>query len=219
MVRGVSDELRRHRAALQKAPSSASNAIDLYKIDLPANIATEMPEWLAEAMKQGLDDTFSHSYWEAINETTRNDIQRLLSRGLEEGYSIRTLANAISSLSTEYSRARATNVARTEATGAMNNGHQIGIQKVGEALKMPMGKEWLSVLGSTTRPTHADADGQMVEASAMFNVGGYDARYPGDPMLPAEERCQCQCTIISSIMMGDEIVEQEVSGDEIALEE
>lgn len=85
-------------------------------------------------------------------------------------------------------------------TGAMNSGHVMGIRRLQEETGLEMGKEFLSVLGPTTRDTHADADGQTVGVDDDFNIGGHKAPYPGHPSLPVSERANCQCSVVSTFV-------------------
>lgn len=54
-------------------------------------------------------------------------------------------------------------------------------------------KEWVSVLDDKTRESHAEAHGQVVPADGSFEVGGWPAKYPRDPLLPAGESVNCRC--------------------------
>jgi HK97 family phage portal protein len=51
-------------------------------------------------------------------------------------------------------------------------------------------KTW-RVTSSNPRPEHAALDGETVPVGEPFSNG---AMWPGDPVLPAEERANCQCT-------------------------
>lgn len=176
----------------------------------------EAPVWLVEAAVQGLSEAFNEPYWEQINDTTRADIFTSLTRMIDEGQSVRNTAAQIMAASANYSRARAMNVARTEMTNAMNAGHVAGIRQIQEESGLAMSKEWLSVLGTTTRDTHADADGQEVPVDDEFTVGDYRASRPGHQSLPAKERCNCQCSVISGFVTdaipsgADEMEEEEL---------
>jgi hypothetical protein len=46
------------------------------------------------------------------------------------------------------------------------------------------------------RDTHTGADGQTVGTDETFTVGGATWKYPGDDMLPPEERINCRCTVV-----------------------
>ena len=89
------------------------------------------------------------------------------------------------------------------------------IRNTGVSTGLEVSKEWLSVQGSTTRNTHSIADGQRVLVDGDFVVGGYLAPYPGHHSLPAGERCNCQCTVISAfgvdqiVNNGFELTEEE----------
>lgn len=58
-------------------------------------------------------------------------------------------------------------------------------------------KEWHSVHDARTRWSHVRADGQRVGANEMFDIGGYRAKYPHDPALPARESVHCRCIVIA----------------------
>jgi hypothetical protein len=62
------------------------------------------------------------------------------------------------------------------------NGKKIGVRKT-----------FFAILDMKTRPTHVEADGQQVGIEDDFNIGGYKAKYPRDPNLPAEESINCRC--------------------------
>jgi hypothetical protein len=54
-------------------------------------------------------------------------------------------------------------------------------------------KTWIAILDSKTRPTHAAADFQQVGINQNFIVGGFEAKYPRDENLPADEAINCRC--------------------------
>lgn len=207
LLHKVAKALRDARAGVKR--SSASDAVDLYGIDVPSGIGTEMPAWLAAAVRASLDETFRQPYWQEINQTTATDIARILDQGMRDGLSIPRLAKLITAAAPEYGRFRGRNVARTETSGALNSGHEIGIAQLEKDLGESVGKEWLSVLGVTTRVTHADLDGvQVATADGMFNLAGYEVPYPAHHSLPPGERCNCQCTILS-VLITEEALRDE----------
>lgn len=217
---GLFDEIRL-LAAVNKAEdlhgtkTTAEDVIAEYDLELPEGVSPgEAPVWFREAMEDQLTETFQRDYWTRIDEVTSDDIQGTLSTGLSEGHSIRRIAATINaSYGAAYSIARATLVARTEMTGAMNAGHEAGIAGTAAETGLAMGKEWVSVLGNTTRRSHYDADGeQTATPDGLFTVGGAQTPYPGHGGLPARERCNCQCTIISSLVM-DALQEPDATTD------
>lgn len=52
---------------------------------------------------------------------------------------------------------------------------------------------WNAVGDEKTRPDHMDADGQEVNLSDPFTVGGEQLDYPGDPAGSAEQTENCRC--------------------------
>lgn len=94
--------------------------------------------------------------------------------------------------------AKAERIMRTELMTIQNAG---AWERRGQALvKFPDLEEiWAATGDFRTRATHLAAHGQRKKAGEQetFTVGGYAARFPGDPMLPARERVNCRCTAIA----------------------
>lgn len=89
----------------------------------------------------------------------------------------------------------------TGNTGHMlNAGHMESIRQVEEETGLAIGKTWISVFGSTTRDSHAAVSGTTVGREENFTLGGVQVPHPSHWRLPAGDRCNCQCTIISSLL-------------------
>lgn len=58
-------------------------------------------------------------------------------------------------------------------------------------------KMWIAILDEKTRPDHEDADGQVVEITEPFDVGGWPMMYPKDDSMgaPLDEIVNCRCTV------------------------
>jgi len=188
------------RARVPDTKTTAQEIADRLGIEVPPNVPIhEYPDWLLRALRDELDATFRQEYWRSINRQTATDIMGVIDGGLTNGWSTVRIARAVEAMQGGYSRVRAVRVARTETTRALNAGHLAGIQGLATETGLAIGKEWVSVLGSTTRPSHAAADGQQATAGGMFTVGGHECPYPGHYSLPAGECINCQCTLISSL--------------------
>jgi hypothetical protein len=189
-----------------KATSASEYAeflLEEYGIDLE-DIATELPDWFLEAAVERLVETFAQDYWEEINDHTADSIETIIRGGISDGKSTREVAKAIGEAAPERAGYRAMNAARTETGNALNYGHHTAIQQLEDETGIKMGSEWLSVCGSTSREEHCGADGTVVPLDETFDIGGYEARWPGDELLPPEQRCNCQCTIVSAFA-GEEL--------------
>jgi len=207
-AQGVTDEVRM-LDTIEKAvqelgtKTTAQEILERLELDLPEGVEVgEAPLWFREAVDQFLRETFQKPYWQEIDTTTANGIRQELERGLRDGHSVRRMAGTLNDrFGAAYSVMRATRVVRTEMKGALNAGHEAGIAATAEETGLPMGKEWVSVLGSTTRPSHAGMDGaQAAGPRANFTLSGYEIPYPGHGRLPAGERINCQCSVISDIV-------------------
>lgn len=147
----------------------------------PERVLEELREWSFEASDEVVDRMVG-------------DISEFLRSTQREGLSI---PDAADRLQEEYfdNRLRqfeARRIARTETIGSSNAGADSAYQEADSVV----GKEWLATSDGRTRDTHLSADGQTTGPSGSFSVGGYEARYPGDPQLPVEERVNCRCTTV-----------------------
>ena len=185
--------------------TSAEQLVEDLDLEVPPGISVEAPEWLVENARAELEETMSQDYWLDIHgDTTRNDITNLLEKSLLEGVSTRNIAKSIEALGGVYSRNRAMRIARTEIPNVLNSGHNSGINQVAEETGLDIGKEWVSVLGNTTRDSHADIDGDQTTADGLFNLEGVEVPWPAHVSLPANNRINCFCSIISTVL-SDEI--------------
>jgi hypothetical protein len=64
-------------------------------------------------------------------------------------------------------------------------------------------KRWVTMHDSHVRETHENTDGQVRPIAAPFNVGGYELRFPGDPVGPPEIWINCRCVIQSAARRGE----------------
>jgi hypothetical protein len=85
--------------------------------------------------------------------------------------------------------ARALLVARTESGSAANAAAKDGYKAGGAD-----GKSWLPVPDDgRNRPEHLEMDGETVTIDEAFSNG---LQFPGDPLGPPEEVCNCRCTLL-----------------------
>lgn len=183
--------------------------------DLPDGILTEWPEWLIDEILTQLRVTFEQPYWRRILETSGKDMERILEQGLAEGHSIRDIARTINQRWPEnYPFHRGRLIAITESANSLNAGRDASFRQLKEELGEAgqfVGKEWLSVLGNTTRDAHANLDGELADAEGMWDLNGVRIPWPGHISLPASDRCNCYCTISTVFGAGapeDEIAER-----------
>lgn len=92
---------------------------------------------------------------------------------------------------------RARTIARTESHGARNVAAMATLQRFESAYGTRPGvmrKQWQATEDERTRHTHDEADGQTVQFSDPFTVGGFSLAFPGDPAGPPQEVINCRCT-------------------------
>lgn len=134
-----------------------------------------------------------------VTETTKDQIRQLLddSQGMTTSEKATYITDQLND--PDFNRMRALRIARTESTTAANYGASLG----NESADFLTAKQWIAVLDANTRPDHADAHGQVVDSEDYFDVGGFEAMYPGDMSLPAKEVINCRCVVAYVPILGE----------------
>jgi len=177
---------------------------------------SEYPEWMKKSIQEYLTETFSQDYWTEVNMTTLGDITKFLRVGAVEGLSIEQMAiNMMSQFvgDSRYAKMRGRRIARTEIGHALNGARSEAMQHLKDEVgdQLPMRRGWLSVLGSTTRDTHANLDGVPEDSNGEWVLGGVKCRWPSDSRLSAGERINCQCTVIMMYGLQDDSADDLIS--------
>jgi len=182
--------------------------------DLPIGILNELPQSMKDSIARHLNESFAQDYWDNISVTMMGDAERVLRTGIAEGQSIHDMAVQLRGYFEEggfrYARARSENIARTESANALNSARKESVATLQRELgnKVPIKQSWLSVLGNTTRATHAELDGVPENENAMWILSGYEIPWPGHFSLSAEERCNCQCSLTIEFGMQEDEAQQ-----------
>ena len=143
-----------------------------------------------------------------IIETTRNQLVRMIDKGISDGLGQEAIAKLITDSVPALSRTRARVIARTEVhTAALYSS-----QEVAKTSPFPMNKRWISVFDARTRD-FGEGDGVVDQANhrvmnevtvgpeELFAVPnsamGFDLMAgPGDPGAPAYQVINCRCSLI-----------------------
>ena len=142
-----------------------------------------------------------------ILETTRDQIARMIDKGVRDGLGQEAIAKIISEAIPRFSRTRARVIARTEThTAAM-----FASQETAKASGHQMNKRWISVYDHRTRD-FGEGDGVVDQANhramnevtvgmdELFQVpskGGHDLMTgPGDASAPGYQTINCRCALV-----------------------
>ncbi len=174
-----------------------------------AKIITEYPDWMKKDIGNQLAESFSQPYWKEISETTLGDAERYIQQGLEDGWSIRRMADTMSGSfagsTAKYAKMRATRIARTESANALNGSRKASMNQAKEELPNEvsdfMRPLWHSVLGDTTRDSHAFLDGVPADEEGMWTLAGVRIPWPAHYTLPVGERVNC--FPVGTLVSGD----------------
>jgi uncharacterized protein with gpF-like domain len=163
--------------------------------------ALAVTDVFTEAVQQALRErAFSHTT--LVLGTTKDALEGILTKSFNEGQGVQELARNINNYFAVHSRTRSLTIARTELTGAINDGTHKTLVREGQTHRM-----WSTVIDGNERETHAHADGQIVGIHEPFQVGGESCMYPGDDVLSAGELINCRCTEVGADVPIDRVRE------------
>jgi HK97 family phage portal protein len=123
----------------------------------------------------------------SVNTTTRDKITEAISAGLEEGEGVVQISDRIRDIYSDFNLSRADMIARTEATAGNNEGTLAGFKQ-----SVASHKEWIATMDDSTRDSHAEMDGEVVELNDSFTNG---LKYPGDANGDPGETINCRCVL------------------------
>lgn len=188
-----------HRNLLRTLVLGASN--ELEKLNNPEKAINddlfELPEATRLRIRQALEELEGQAYWLAIQSETKKRLIDVIQSGIDDQASNYQIGIRIRELLGGFeANKRAQKIARTEVTGALNAGHEAAREEL-YASGLAIGKQWLTIGDSDVRLSHVELNNVAVGPAVDFDVGGYQAPYPGFYTLPAVERINCRCTTIS----------------------
>lgn len=134
-----------------------------------------------------------------ITNTTRDDILKILEKGIDEGWSVDMIVKAIQD--PEITAARARVIVRTESVRAFNVGHSIGAQ----SFPYEVNKKWIAARDHRTRHSHQTVNGKVVGEHETFAVDVYknkvkvgvdQMQFPGDPTADPSNTINCRCRVV-----------------------
>lgn len=127
-----------------------------------------------------------------ISQTTHDQILKIISKGVDEGWSVDKMVKEIEG--SEITKSRARLIVRTETTRATNYGGMMGAYNN----DYEMEKMWNEVKDNRTRISHrhgTGVGGQKIDLLDRFTNG---LMFPGDPEGSAAEVCNCRCVLTYS---------------------
>lgn len=128
---------------------------------------------------------------EGLTQTTREQIQRVLSQAAELGWSFDEIVKKLQS--PDLTKARSCLIARTETVTAANGAAYINAKETG----LKLNKIWIAAYDHRTRRDHREINQHVVAMDEFFNVGGSAMLAPGDRSngAGADQICNCRCCV------------------------
>lgn len=149
-----------------------------------------------------------------VNDTTKEEILAailvvMLLGGNEDRAGV--LRTALGAIFASLVGQRRRLIAQNETQSAYNAGTFLALQRAAQMAAREEGaqggdgqngqvgrkitKMWLSERDSKVRPEHVVLDGNSVPFDKPFKVGGFEIRFPGDPLAPAHLTIGCRCRL------------------------
>lgn len=121
-----------------------------------------------------------------ISKTTREAINDAIAVGLEEGLSVKAIADKVGALGV-FGDARADLIARTELTRAFNGAPNESVKEFARLSGRRFVKTWSGALDDVEREEHVALEGETVDVEETFSNG---LDFPSEP--------NCRCTALIS---------------------
>jgi uncharacterized protein with gpF-like domain len=173
-------------AGLAKANQTLSELRRLPKVQKKRTSFGYNAEWTQAILNYFSQHLFSKVVL-PISETTKEHILKVISKGIDEGWSIQRMTEEIER--EDYLDGRVKRILRTESNRAINYGNELAMDK----FEYQVQKKWVAVHDNRTRHAHLSADGQTVDQQGEFDVGGEQLEFPGDPKGSPENTINCRC--------------------------
>jgi uncharacterized protein with gpF-like domain len=134
-----------------------------------------------------------------ITETMRQDILKILQKGIDEQLSIDEIVRNLQSAG--LIEARANVIARTEIVRAANVGHAVAAR----SFPYEVNKKWSAAMDHRTRHSHVFINAHMVDENDFFKVPIYEGKnqigwdemlYPGDANAHPSNTINCRCRVV-----------------------
>ena len=131
-----------------------------------------------------------------ISTRLANRISATIELGRADNLTLQQIAKLVSDKYLPISRTRAALISRTETHNAASFASNAYHSTIEKETGVKMLKKWVSVSDGRTRPAHASANGQIVDMSEDFLVGGVPMGYAGDSKGGAKNVINCRCVIV-----------------------
>lgn len=151
-------------------------ALNLEETGIEAIMNEDLLKWARESAAQQV------TY---VNQTTKDQIKRIISDGMEKGLSNSEIAQNIFDQSEINSIGRAKRIASTEVHNSIIKGNHEAM--VDSGVKK---RKWVSAGDEAVRDSHSKINGQIRDIDKPFSNG---LMHPGDPDGPPSEIVWCRC--------------------------
>ena len=131
-----------------------------------------------------------------ITQRMADRISKIIETGRSDNLTLPQIAKLVSDKFLPISRSRAALIARTETHSAASFANHSYHAIVEQDLGVKMLKKWVATNDIRTRSSHSSANGQVVDMSEDFMIGGAPMGYAGDSKGGAKNVINCRCVII-----------------------
>lgn len=181
-------------------------AYEEYNKEYIKNKKTAVPAKIKKSAKEAIKkqaESWAKKSKDSIVKTMKDRVSSFMDEAIKSDMSIEDVTDGVETIFEgtergEYPHARM--IARTETSRAINSGKFYGMQDSG----MPY-KQWIAGGGENGRPDHVDLEELgPVPMDYVYKTDNGEILYPGDPNADVSDLVNCRCTIIPSLVGGNE---------------
>ena len=119
------------------------------------------------------------------------EVQAVIAQAEEQDAPLAEIAEKVRTTYATRSKTWTARAVNATVVGAMNESSLMAATAAGVGKK-----QWLASHDTRVRHSHREADGDVVDIDAPFDLAGGQVAYPGDPAGPAAEVINCRCTLL-----------------------
>ena len=133
---------------------------------------------------------------EGISGRMAQRISNIIEQGRADNLTLQQIAGLVTKKFRQISRTRAALISRTETHNAASTANHSYHATLAADIDVKMLKQWVATSDARTRSAHSAANGQTVDMSEDFIIGGSPMQFAGDSKGGARNVINCRCVIV-----------------------
>lgn len=133
---------------------------------------------------------------DSIHKTTLDHVKKIFDKGKELNLTVKKLKTLLKkNILGSYALNRSKLIALTETSYIAGTAEEQSAIYVGRELNIVLEKKWVKIFDDRLREGHRSVTTDYIGIESKFNVSGYQASRPYDPVLPLNLTINCRCKL------------------------